>query len=104
MSGAGPESLLDGFARSQLRRANPQSKSFHSPFGRASHFLLLVQETVTKENTPFGIALFGLLPEKYAASACVPLSAHPCARSGIGAIHRAAASRIAAAAAAMQKG
>jgi len=79
------------------------SKAF-TRLRRASHFLLLVQEKVTKEKHALGIALFGLLPEKYASAACVPLSAHPCARSGIGAIHRAAPAGIAAAAAAMQKG
>ena len=79
------------------------SKAF-TRLRRASHFLLLVQEKVTKEKHALGIALFGLLPEKYASATCVPLSAHPCARSGIGAIHRAAPAGIAAAAAAMQKG
>jgi len=62
-----------------------------------------VQEKVTKEKHTLGIALFGLLPEKSASATCVPLTARPCADSGIGAIHRAAPSGIAAAAAAMQR-
>ena len=67
-------------------RVSVFKQSFHSPCGRASHFLLLVQEKVTKEKHALGIALFGLLPEK-CASACL------CSAAG-----------IAAAAAAMQKG
>ena len=46
----------------------------------------------------------GSCPKSARQLTCVPLSAHPCARSGIGAIHRAAPSGIAAAAAAMQRG
>src|SRR5689334_21071910 len=46
---------------------------------RSGHFLLLVQEKVTKEKHTLSIAFFGLLPEKCASAACVPLTAHPCA-------------------------
>ena len=67
-------------------------KSFHSSFGRASN----------QKKARLGIALFGCA-EKSAAAACVPLTAHPCADSGIGAIPRAAPSGIAAAAAATQR-
>ena len=60
------------------------------PRRRPSHFLLLAQEKVTKEKgTPDG-APTGLLPGGSAGSGRVPLTAHPCADSGIGAIPRAA--------------
>src|SRR5439155_18951413 len=78
-------------------------QSFHSPTASGSLFFACTKKSNQKKCTP-GIALFGLLPEKYAASTCVPPIAHPCASGGIGAIHRAAPAGIAAAAAAMQWG
>src|SRR5206468_11649132 len=68
------------------------------------NFSLLAQRKVTKRNAPQALHFSGFLPEKYAAPACVPPIAHPCASGGIGAIHRAAPAGIAAAAAAMQWG
>jgi hypothetical protein len=46
------------------------------------------KEKSPKETRPWHCAFRASVPEKYASSACVPLTAHPCADSGIGAIHR----------------
>ena len=79
------------------------SQGFRAATPHGSLFFACTKKSNQKKCTP-GIALFGLLPEKYAASACVPPIARPCASGGIGAIHRAAPAGIAAAAAAMQWG
>ena len=49
------------------RASRLESKAF-TRLRRASYFLLLVQEKVTKEKHALGIALFGLLPEKCASA------------------------------------
>ncbi|WP_347262544.1 hypothetical protein [Rudaea sp.] len=67
-----------------------KSKSFHSSCGRAGNFSLLVQRKVTKRNTPQSIAPAAHPARRVRASGRVPLTAHPCAGSGIGAIRRAA--------------
>ncbi|WP_347261733.1 hypothetical protein [Rudaea sp.] len=87
------------FARHSRAGGNPvtlfsasgvESKSFHSSCGRAGNFSLLVQRKVTKRNTPQSIAPAAHRARRVRASGRVPLTAHPCAGSGIGAIHRAA--------------
>jgi len=67
----------------------PKSKSFHSSCGRTGNFLLLVQEKVTKENTPQSIAPAAHPARRVRVSGRVPLTARPCAGNGMRAIHRA---------------
>src|SRR4029079_7278851 len=62
---------------------------FHSPFGRAGNFSLLVQRKVTKRNTPQVARLPGILPSDFASGLRGSLSAHPCARSALARILRA---------------
>jgi|GEM_PF-1601548 len=65
------------------------SKCFHSPFGRASHFLCLHKES-KQRNAPQSIAPGARPALRVRISGRVPLTAHPCPDNGIGAIHRAA--------------
>jgi hypothetical protein len=66
-----------------------RSKSFHSPFGRAAYFLCSCRESKQRD-TPQNIAPLGHPAQRVRAIGRVPLTAHPCAGNGIGAIHRAA--------------
>src|SRR6185312_14785125 len=62
--------------------------AFRPPSMAAGHFLLLVQEKVTKENTPS--APRRSMRERFAAGERVRLTGHPWPESRIGAIPRAA--------------
>ena len=62
---------------------------FHSPFGRAGNFSLLVQRKVTKRNTPQVARLPGILPSRFARRLRGSRNAHPCAFSELARIVRA---------------
>jgi len=76
-----PESSVLPFTR--------EVQSFHSPYGRAGNFSLLVQRKVTKRNTPQVARSPGILPSDFASGFRGSLSAHPCARSALARIVRA---------------
>jgi len=65
-----------------------KSKGFHSPCRRAGSFLCSCKER-NQRNTPQRLAPFGHPARKVRVIGRVPLTAHPCAGSGIDAIPRA---------------
>ena len=69
--------------------ASFEVQGFHSPFGRAGNFSLLVQRKVTKRNTPQVARLPGILPSRFARGLRGSLSARPCARNELARILRA---------------
>jgi len=63
---------------------------FRPPSWRPGHFSLLAQREVTKRKGTPAVAVAGLLPGDCVRTLRGSLTAHPCAGSELGAIHRAA--------------
>jgi len=89
-------SMRRSFARHSGGSRNPtpslslflEVQSFHSPCGRAGHFLCLCKES-NQRNTPPVARSPGILPCECASGLRGSLSAHPCARSELARILRA---------------